>query len=167
MVEWEGMMLRRPVRVYADTSVYGGAFEDEFREGSLVFFEQVRAGRFDLVISALCQDEIEGAPPQVRDHFDGFVRTQGITPVTHDAYDLHDGYLRAGVVGESCEADALHVAIASVAGCVLLVSWNFRHIVHYRKVALYNAVNVAAGYPELGIFAPWEVVTYDDADGGT
>jgi hypothetical protein len=30
------------IRVYADTSVFGGVFDDEFREESLTFFELVR-----------------------------------------------------------------------------------------------------------------------------
>ena len=39
-------------------------------------------------------------------------------------------------------ADALHVAQATVASCRVIVSWNFKHIVHFAKIPLYNAVNV-------------------------
>jgi len=38
--------------------------------------------------------------------------------------------------------DALHVALASVAGCTMIVSWNFKHIVHFPKIPLYRAINV-------------------------
>ncbi len=38
-------------RVYADTSVYGGCFDEEFVAESRAFFEAVRRGRFELVIS--------------------------------------------------------------------------------------------------------------------
>ena len=38
-------------------------------------------------------------------------------------------------------ADALHVAVATVSGCSVIVSWNFKHIVNYRKIPLYNAIN--------------------------
>ena len=157
-------MARRPVRVYADTSVYGGVFEEEVRRSSTVFFDQVRGGHFELVISALCQDEIAGAPAEVREHFDGLVRTQGITPVPPAAIALRNAYVKAGIVGAAHGADALHVAIASVARCVFIVSWNFRHIVHYDKVALYNATNVAEGYTPIGIFAPPEVIGYDETE---
>jgi hypothetical protein len=37
--------------------------------------------------------------------------------------------------------DTLHVAIASVSGCDLIVSWNFKPIV-FGKIPKYNAVNV-------------------------
>jgi hypothetical protein len=45
--------------------------------------------------------------------------------------------------------DALHVALASVAGCTMIVSWNFKHIVHFPKIPLYRAINVIKGYSQL------------------
>ena len=40
-----------PMRVYADTSVFGGVFDDEFARPSQRFFELVQAGSFTLVCS--------------------------------------------------------------------------------------------------------------------
>jgi hypothetical protein len=54
------------------------------------------------------------------------------------------------------------VALATVVGCALIVSWNFRHIVHFEKVRLYNAVNVLHQRPELGIRSPAEVIEDDE-----
>jgi hypothetical protein len=34
----------RPIRVYADTSVFGGVFDDLFAQPSRTFFDQVREG---------------------------------------------------------------------------------------------------------------------------
>ena len=53
------------IRVYADTSVFGGAFDEEFQTASRAFFDQVRSGRFKLITSALVQEEVEPAPSQV------------------------------------------------------------------------------------------------------
>ncbi len=58
----------------------------------------------------------------------------------------------------SWEADALHVALATVAECRLIVSWNFRHIVHFDKIGLYNGVNMSLGYAMISIHAPPEVI---------
>ncbi|MFP3869852.1 MAG: hypothetical protein ACLFVT_03085 [Syntrophobacteria bacterium] len=41
-------MIIRSIRVYADTSVFGGILDEEFAEISKTFFEQVRKGRFHL-----------------------------------------------------------------------------------------------------------------------
>ncbi|MFA6243120.1 MAG: hypothetical protein WC655_19440 [Candidatus Hydrogenedentales bacterium] len=81
-----------------------------------------------------------------------------------DAVRLQEAYLRAGIVGPKWSDDALHVAFAAVSRCSLLVSWNFKHIVHYRKIALYNAINIVEGYGEIGIHTPEEVIQYEDED---
>ena len=46
------------IRAYADTSVIGGVFDEEFKVPSQKFFDQVRSGQFSLVTSAIVQDEI-------------------------------------------------------------------------------------------------------------
>jgi hypothetical protein len=43
----------------------------------------------------------------------------------------------------------------------MIVSWNFKHIVHYDKIAKFNAVNVLEGHKQIGIFSPLEVISYD------
>jgi predicted nucleic acid-binding protein len=149
------------IRVYADTSVFGGAFDEEFQTASRTFFDQVRSGRFKLVTSALLQDEIEPAPKQVRDLFDGLLEIVDVVEISEEALNLKDAYLETGIVTEQSADDALHVAIASVNGCPLIVSWNFKHIVHFEKIPLYNAVNTLKGYGTIGIFSPLEVITYE------
>jgi hypothetical protein len=43
-----------------------------------------------------------------------------------------------------------------------VVSWNFRHIVHFQKIPLYNAVNILKGYDQIGVFSPLEVLSYEE-----
>jgi len=42
--------LSKQLRVYADTSVFGGCFDEEFSEESRKFFEEIKGGRFLLVV---------------------------------------------------------------------------------------------------------------------
>ena len=53
--------------------------------------------------------------------------------------------------------DGLHIALASVVEADLLVSWNFRHIVHFDKIRLFNSVNLEQSYKPLQIYSPREV----------
>lgn len=53
-------------RVNADTSVFGGCFDDEFVEASMAFFDAVRGDRFVLVVSPTVLAELQRAPEQVR-----------------------------------------------------------------------------------------------------
>jgi hypothetical protein len=52
-------------------------------------------------------------------------------------------------------ADALHIALATVARVDVLVSWNFKHIVNLTRIHAYNAAaNLNRGYPLLEIWTP-------------
>lgn len=148
----------RSIRVYADSSVFGGCYDDEFEEPSKRFFAQVRAGRFALVTSPLVAQEIAFAPEPVRGFYDSLLDYMEIVPVNEDAEQLQQAYLDAGIVPGSAQTDALHVAVATVSACALIVSWNFRHIVHFQRMAQYNLVNLRYGYPQIGIFSPLEVI---------
>ena len=150
--------VEKPILVYADTSVYGGMFDEEFTKPSRSFFDRVRAGRFRLVLSTLVRDELEEAATPVRNSFEEVRRLCDIVDVTEEAILLQRAYLEAGIISRDWEADALHVALASVSGCRLLVSWNFKHIVHFEKIPMYNGVHLAKGYGSLGIHSPQEVI---------
>ncbi len=52
----------------------------------------------------------------------------------------------AGVLDPGSMADAYHVAIASVEQVDVIVSWNFKHIVHLEKIRPFNAINLRQGY---------------------
>jgi hypothetical protein len=144
--------------------VFGGVFDEEFAEASKLFFEQVAGGRFSLVTSVLVADEIHNASVGVRDLFDRMLGLAELIDPTAAATDLQEAYLREGVVGQASATDALHVALATVGGCSMIVSWNFRHIVHFEKIPLYNAVNALRGFPSIAIFSPREVLKYEEED---
>jgi len=152
----------QPVRVYADTSVYGGVFDEEFAKPSRRFFDRVREGRFVLVVSRLVEDELRKAPTHVLAWFEQFRSGAEGVAVSAEALTLRQAYIEAGIVTPKSRDDALHVALATVAGCPMIVSWNFRHIVHFQKVPLYNAVNVLHRRAELGIRSPLEVIEDED-----
>ncbi|MBM3473381.1 MAG: type II toxin-antitoxin system VapC family toxin [Armatimonadetes bacterium] len=152
------------MRLYADTSVFGGILDDEFAEHSRRLLDQVVGGRFLLVTSVVVQDEALNAPRPVRRVLRTLLEQAEVVDLSDEAAALRDAYLAAGIVGERRETDALHVALATVAGCDALVSWNFRHIVHINKARRYNEVNAQRGYPSITICSPPEVVRYEDQE---
>ena len=56
----------------------------------------------------------------------------------------------------------MHIALSTAADVDVLVSWNFKHIVHYDKIRQFNAVNLRLGYKSLQIFSPREVANYEN-----
>jgi hypothetical protein len=148
------------LRLYVDTSVFGGAFDAEFSRATQQLIAEIRGGRFELVTSLIVQDEVSRGPEEVRALFASFAGVRELVEPSEGALALADAYVHAGVVTERWRADGLHVAIATVTSCAVVVSWNFRHIVHVRKTTGYNAVNKAQGYEEIAICSPPEVIDY-------
>jgi hypothetical protein len=154
----------KPLRVYADTSVFGGVFDEEFAIPSRIFFDQVRKERFSLISSALVVDEIADAPRKVREFFQGLAGHVDISAISSEAVALRNAYLAAGIVGQASRDDAQHVALATILECWTIVSWNFKHIVHAQKIPLYNGINKGHGYREVAIHTPQEVIEYEEEE---
>ena len=149
----------KPIRVYADTSVFGGCFDAEFAEASRRFFQDVRRGRIQLVLSDTTLLELTGAPEEVRHVLVDLPLTAVERVIlTEEVEHLRDAYLAHGIVGPASTRDAEHIAAATVADVDMIVSWNFRHIVHYEKISGYQGVNMLQGYDAIRIFSPLEVV---------
>jgi predicted nucleic acid-binding protein len=149
----------RKQRVYIDTSVIGGCFDERFREASIALIECALRGDLILVMSDLLALELQNAPLAVRDLYESLPSNLVELVVAGPEEDaLHEAYLSAGVVGPANHDDAMHVAIATADDCDIIVSWNFRHIVHYEKIRGYNAVNIREGYRTIAIHTPSEVV---------
>jgi len=147
------------LRVYVDTSVIGGCFDEEFAAESRALVQAAREGRFVLLLSDLLADELADARPQVQDVLadlppDAYEKVSG----SEESERLRDAYLRAHVVGPRHAADAEHIALATASRADLLVSWNFKHIVHWDKIRGFNAVNLREGYPSIEIRSPQEVI---------
>lgn len=152
------------IKVYVGTSVFGGVFDEEFAEASKRFFERVGAGGCLVVLSQVTLDELAEAPRSVRQVLESLPDGSFVeAPVDDDAQALASAYIAAGALGEAFREDALHVAIATVAGADLIVSWNFRHIVNFSRIRKFNAVNLMNGYRVLDIRSPREM-EYDDED---
>ena len=150
------------IRVYADTSVYGGVFDPGIDGASQEFFAQVKAGRFQLVVSEIVVDELQEAPERVRQVYEEHLPWAEFVSVSVEAVRLRDACLQAGVVTPKWATDALHVALATVQRCRCIVSWNFRHIVHFDKIPLYHGVNLINGFESLSINTPAEVIASEN-----
>ncbi len=65
-------------------------------------------------------------------------------------------------ISVAAQAEAWHPAAATVAGADLIISWNFKHIVHFDKIRRNNAINTLQGYRAIDIRSPQEVVGYEE-----
>jgi predicted nucleic acid-binding protein len=150
-------------RLYIDTSVFGGYYDEEFEEFTKPLFDRIREDEFLLLFSTVTQDELENAPIQVRElvkhlkvDFTEFVE------ITEEAVELAMQYIKEKVVGQTSYADSLHIALATIHHANFLVSWNFKHIVNVQKIMGYNSINIKNGYKQLEIRSPRDFIKYED-----
>ena len=152
----------KKLRIYVDTSVLGGCFEPEFATWSNGLIADFHAGTFTPVLSALLETELRRAPDFVRAVYSDLVAMVGESiPVNDESLELLSAYEAHKVLGPRFRSDMLHIALATAADVDLLVSWNFKHIVRFDKIRLFNAVNLEQGYKPLSIHSPREVATYE------
>jgi len=147
------------LRIYLDTSVFGGCEDEEFAGESKKLLDQVVDGMFTAVVSDLVVRELSFAPESIRQ----ILRTipnDNIEEIStgSESEKLRNAYLASEVLGNASQNDALHVALATVAKVDLIVSWNFKHIVHFDKIRMFNSVNLREGYGIIDIRSPLEVV---------
>jgi hypothetical protein len=149
----------KPIRVYADTLVFGGCFDKEFALESLRFFEEVKSEKFILFLSDIVLVELANAPENVQALLDE-VSLLAPEPIrfTNEIRELRDAYITAGIITSSSLQDAAHIAAATIAEVDVLISWNFKHIVHFEKIRGFNAVNSLRGYKPILIHSPREVI---------
>jgi hypothetical protein len=148
------------MRIYIDTSVFGGCFDEEFQEWSLSLFELIRSGKYKAVISDISEAELQFAPDHVRQlRVELGAKHLEVIKLTDEAQALASAYIKERIVTKRSQADTEHIAIATIAQVDLLVSWNFKHIVNYDRIRLYNAVNLKYGYKLLEIRSPRDLTS--------
>lgn len=148
-------------RIYIDTSIVGGYFDEEFKEATIKLFERLENGEIIFVVSDLLDLELINAPQQVREHLfkypaDKFQRIE----LTEEAIKLADTYIDAKVVGKTSLEDCRHIALATIHKVDVLASWNFKHIVNLDRIKGYNSVNLRLGYSMIEIRSPKDLVNY-------
>jgi hypothetical protein len=150
-------------RTYVDTSVIGGCFDAEFATWSNGLFKDFRLGTYLPVVSDIVAAEIEDAPEAVRARHAELIELGAeLLVADEEAVRLADVYQARKILTPKFYDDGLHIALATIAAVDLLVSWNFKHIVHYDKIRLFNAVHLEMGYRPLQIYSPREVTHYED-----
>ena len=152
-------------RIYIDTSVVGGYFDDEFTDDTIQFFNRVKNGEINIIVSDILLAELIRAPKFIQDLLESISNKFKIeAKLTPEAIELADKYIEAKVVGKTSRIDCQHIAIATLTNADVLVSWNFKHIVNLDRIRGYNGINYKNGYKMIEIRTPKEIIKYGSED---
>jgi predicted nucleic acid-binding protein len=150
-------------RIYIDTSVFGGFFDEEFAEHTIPLFNRLKNDEFTLLYSTVTEEELESAPQKVKELVKSIkIDNTEFLEASSEAIDLASEYISEKVVGQTSFADCLHIALATINRADFLISWNFKHIVNVQRIRGYNSINIKNGYKQLEIRSPREFEKYED-----
>lgn len=152
-------------RIYIDTSVVGGYFDEEFSADTIPFFNRVKNGEIKIIVSDLLEAELLRAPEFVKQLLKDIDESnKELVKLTREATELADKYIEAKVVGKTSKADCQHIAMATLNKADVLVSWNYKHIVNLDRIRGYNGINYQMGHNMIEIRTPKEIMKYGNEE---
>lgn len=150
-------------RIYIDTSVIGGYYDEEFEDATKKFFTRIENKDFIVYFSEVNETELVLAPQEVKEVKDKIpVDCLKYLEIDDEVNNLAQTYIKEKALGKSSENDAYHIAFASVHRLDCLISWNFKHIVNFDKIKMFHSINIRLGYPTIDIRSPLEFLTDDN-----
>jgi len=127
----------KKLKVYLDTSVISYLDQSDAPERmteTRLFWEQIKADKYDAVISDIVIKEIENCDDKKKKTL-----TSYLAAITYELFILDERSIRIAeqfvdlhIMKEKHIDDCRHIAGAIVSGCDVIVSWNFKHIVNYK-----------------------------------
>ena len=155
-------------RIYLDTSVISHLLHEDAPErmnDTLAFWEDLRAGRYEVMISEITMNELDRCGEPKRTELLNRLKELDYTffPDTNEAEALANAYIEGGVLTRKSEDDCLHIATAVISGCSIIVSWNFKHMVKIKTIMGIRPINAARGYlNSLEIVTPTMMLSEED-----
>jgi predicted nucleic acid-binding protein len=83
-------------------------------------------------------------------------------PESSEVLELAEKIISMGILHEKSRDDCRHIAHAILAGCDMIVSWNFKHIVNPKTIKGVKVITITEGYKDLLICTPSMLI-----EGGT
>ena len=153
----------KKLRLYLDTSVFGGVFDAGFDLDSKRIFDAAKRSKVIVLISELIMEELRFAPVHVQELLKKIPENAlELVGINAEVLELRNAYLRAKILDAKSQNDATHVAAATAARADAIISWNFKHIVRLDKMKGFNRINFELGYANLTFINPKEF--YSDED---
>lgn len=146
------------MRIYIDTSVFGGYFDDIFRDDTILLFKEIKKKIKIPVISEIVISELEKAPSNVKALYNEYSSFYEIASVNDSVLKLANKYIKEKALPPKSINDAIHIATATCNKVDVMTSWNFKHIVNLNRIHNINAVNLKNGYALIEIRNPKEII---------
>jgi len=161
----------KKLKIYIDTSAIGYLDEHESpndMKAMLALWENIRNSKYDVIISELTFRELnDNKNTEKLNTLLGYIaqieyETIGITAeAEHIANLVRKSEL---LISDKNQNDRLHIGCAFVAGCDVIVSMNFKHLVNVKTIRGVRAISNIEGYKNIDIIQPAALVEEEGAN---
>lgn len=159
----------RKLKVYLDTSVVSYLYQvdaPEKMQNTLDLWELFKNKVYEVYISDIVIREISGCNEEklkiLLDYLDQI--DYNIIETDEDTVELAGKFFDFGILKHKSFDDGQHIAAAILAGCDIITSWNFKHIVNVKTVRGVKVITTLEGYKDLLIYPPSVLIESEDDD---
>lgn len=159
----------RKLKVYLDTSVVSYLYQvdaPEKMQNTLDLWKLFKNKVYEVYISDIVIREISGCNEEklkiLLDYLDQI--DYNIIETDEDTVELAGKFIDFGILKQKSFDDCQHIAAAILAGCDIITSWNFKHIVNVKTVRGVKVITTLEGYKDLLIYPPLVLIESEDDD---
>ena len=162
------------MKVYLEASFFGYLMNQSVTLPHIVIRQtetqrwwEKEAPKHDLFVSSYVLKEVAaGEPEEANRRIDVCKGIPMLTDKPQEVESLARQLLSAHALPEKASTDAAHIAIASVHGMDVLLTWNCRHMANRVTIPLTNSVVVSAGYRCPRIMTPVDFFEWQEVVNG-
>ena len=135
-------------------------------QNTLDLWEMFRNHAYEVYISDIVIREISGCNEEklkiLLDYLEQI--DYNIIETSEDTIELAEKFIDFGILKQKSFDDCQHIAAAILAGCDIITSWNFKHIVNVKTVRGVKIITTLEGYKDLLIYPPSVLIESEDDD---
>ena len=157
------------LKVYLDTSVVSYLHQEDAPEkmqDTLSLWELFKQGVYEVYVSDIVFREIDRCSEEklniLLDYLDQIEYHELETD--SNTIELAGKFIDFGILKKKSFDDCQHIAVAILAGCDVIISWNFKHIVNVKTVKGVKVITTLEGYKDLLIYPPSVLLEEADHD---
>ena len=159
----------RKLKVYLDTSVVSYLYQvdaPEKMQNTLDLWKLFKNKVYEVYISDIVIREISGCNDETLKILLDYLNQidYNIIETDEDTVELAGKFIDFGILKQKSFDDCQHIAAAILAGCDIITSWNFKHIVNVKTVRGVKVITTLEGYKDLLIYPPSVLIECEDDD---
>lgn len=123
---------------------------------TLRLWELFRQGQYQVYISDIVIQEINNCKEDKLQILRDYLKQieYDIIETDNRTIELAEKFIDFGILRQKSFDDCQHIAAAILAGCDIIVSWNFKHIVNVKTIRGVKVITTLEGYKDLLIYPP-------------